>query len=107
MYQTLVSIGPTATSRKGIAVILGFVSIDLLCISKKPDNILVDYGVGNAGVVNFEMAIGDWGTAGGDKKHYGGTPMYASKLAFRLANNKDLFTFGRLAMELYLSESGM
>ena len=74
--------------------------------TKKPDNILVDFDRVNGRVANFEMAIGDWGTAGNQYKHYGGTPMYASKGAFREDYNKDLFAFGRIAMELYLDESG-
>ena len=52
------------------------------------------------------MAIGDWGTAGGDKDHFGGTPMYASRVAFQSNFNKDLYTFGRIAMELFLNDSG-
>ena len=52
------------------------------------------------------MAIGDWGTAGYDEKHFGGTPMYAARVTFQFDNNKDLFAFGRLAMEFFLDESG-
>ena len=52
------------------------------------------------------MVISDWGTAGDEKKHYGGTPMYASRVAFQSDKNKDLFAFGRIALELYLEESG-
>ena len=47
------------------------------------------------------MAVADWGTAGSEKKHFGGTPMYASKLAFRGHQSKDLFAFSRIAMELF------
>ena len=52
------------------------------------------------------MAIADWGTAGEEKKHYNGTPMYASKMAFQRADNKDLLAFGRIALELYFADSG-
>ena len=78
----------------------------------KPDNILVDYDVVNGKAVNFEMAIGDWGTAADG---VGGTPTYASPLAYGYTNLEneygesyvnDLFAFGRIALELYLDESG-
>ena len=52
------------------------------------------------------MVIADWGTAGKEEKHMGGTPMYASRVAFQENYNKDLFAFGRIAMELFLDESG-
>ena len=52
------------------------------------------------------MAVSDWGTAGDYDKHYGGTPMYASRGAFQLDLNKDLFAYGRIALELFLDESG-
>ena len=52
------------------------------------------------------MAIGDWGSAGVSKQHFGGTSMYASSQAFQQSNMKDLFAFGRIAMELYLNDSG-
>ena len=73
---------------------------------KKPENVLVDYDVVNDEATNFEMAIGDWGTAGLRKEHFGGTPMYASSQSFQQSRMKDLFAFGRIAMELYLDESG-
>ena len=79
---------------------------------RKPDNLFVDYafimddnGL-NGEVVNFEMAIGDWGTAGYRDDHFGGTPMYASSQAFQDSKMKDLFAFGRIAMELHINESG-
>ena len=65
----------------------------------KPDNILVDYDVVNNKAINFKMAIGDWGTSGIENKHYGGTPMYASSQAFQTSTMKDLFAFGRIALE--------
>ena len=52
------------------------------------------------------MVIGDWGTSGMSKKHFGGTPMYASRVAFRPDYGKDLVAFGRIALELYSDESG-
>jgi L,D-peptidoglycan transpeptidase YkuD (ErfK/YbiS/YcfS/YnhG family) len=58
------------------------------------------------GELHFEMAIGDWGTSGNRDEHFGGTPMYASSRAFQVSQMKDLFAFGRIAMELYLDESG-
>ena len=78
----------------------------MFSLSKKPDNLLVDFDYVNGRVDNFTMVISDWGTAGQFKKHMGGTPMYASRMAFQADNNKDLFAFGRIAMELYLDESG-
>ena len=73
---------------------------------KKPENVLVDYDVVNGEATKFEMAIGDWGTAGTLEEHFGGTPMYASSQAFQQSRIKDLFAFGRIAMELYLDDSG-
>lgn len=60
----------------------------------------------NGEAINFEMAISDWGTSGHYERHYGGTPMYASSQAFNFSTIKDLFSFGRIAMELYLDDSG-
>ena len=75
-------------------------------LPKKPDNLLVNFDLVNGRVDNFEMVVADWGTAGDDKKHYGGTPMYASRGAFLNSYSKGLLAFGRIAMELYLDESG-
>lgn len=52
------------------------------------------------------MVISDWGTGGIRDEHYGGTPMYASSQTFQDSEMKDLLAFGRVAMELYLEESG-
>ena len=52
------------------------------------------------------MVVSDWGTAGEEEKHMGGTPMYASRLAFKFNYDKDLFSYGRIAMELFMDESG-
>ena len=72
----------------------------------KPDNLLVDYDLVNGRVVNFQIVIGDWGTAGNSNEHFGGTPVYASSVAFELNRMKDLFAFGQIAFELYFDESG-
>ena len=52
------------------------------------------------------MVIGDWGTSGLDNAHFGGTPIYASSVAFETNDLKDLFAFGQIAFELYFDESG-
>ena len=67
---------------------------------------LVDFDLVNGQVDNFEMVVSDWGTSGTDEKHMGGTPMYAARGAFMVDGNKDLFAYGRIAMELFLDESG-
>ena len=57
-------------------------------------------------VHGFECFLADWGTAyvyGG--KYFGGTPGYAGPRSFQ-PSNKDLFSFGRLALELFLDEAG-
>ena len=54
------------------------------------------------------MVVADWGSAGvgyGFGKFYGGTPVYAGPLTFNY-HDKDLFSFGRLAMELMMDKSG-
>ena len=72
----------------------------------KPDNLLVDYDLENGRVVNFQVVIGDWGTAGNRKEHFGGTPIYASSAAFEQNRMKDMVAFGLIAFELYFDESG-
>ena len=52
------------------------------------------------------MVIGDWGTSGDQEGHFGGTPMYASCQTFQMSAMKDVFAFGRIAMELFLADSG-
>ena len=54
------------------------------------------------------MVVADWGSAwvgnyGG--RFFGGTPVYAGPNTFD-AIDKDLFSFGRLAMELFMDKSG-
>ena len=54
------------------------------------------------------MVVGDWGSAyvGRDGESFlGGTPVYAGPNTFTFSN-KDLFSFGRLAMKLMLNKSG-
>ena len=58
-------------------------------------------------MTDFTFVIGDWGTSGNNYEHYGGTPMYASPNTFHKSYVKDLFAFGRIAAELYLSKSGI
>ena len=52
------------------------------------------------------MVVTDWGTAGDEEDHMGGTPMYASRAAFQFNQNKDLFAYGRIALELFLDDAG-
>ena len=59
-------------------------------------------------MINFKMVVADWGSAcvgtdGGD--FFGGTPVYAGPRTFG-GLDKDLFSFGRLAMELFMDKSG-
>ena len=72
----------------------------------KPDNLLVDYDIKNGYIVNFEIVIGDWGTSGHRNEHFGGTPIYASSVAFENSQMKDLSAFGQIAFELYFDEAG-
>ena len=78
-----------------------------MSLFKKPDNLLVNFDLdANRRVKNFEMVVTDWGTAGNKEKHMGGTPMYASRAAFKDDNNKDLFAYDRIALELFLDDAG-
>ena len=72
----------------------------------KPDNLLVDYDLVNGHVVNFQVVVGDWGSSGIRNEHFGGTPIYASSVAFEFNRTKDLFAFGQIAFELYFNEAG-
>ena len=67
---------------------------------------LVNFDLVNGRVENFEMVVTDWGTAGLEEEHMGGTPMYASRAAFQQDRNKDLFAYGRIALELFLDDAG-
>ena len=64
----------------------------------KPENILVDYDNHGGVVANFRCTLADWGTAG--DVHFGGTPLYAGPRTYD-EKSKDLFTFGRLALEFF------
>ena len=56
---------------------------------------------------HFEFVVSDWGAAGEDEKHFGGSPIYGSSLNLRSSRLKDFFAFGRIALELFLPQSGM
>ena len=73
---------------------------------EKPDNILVDYNDINGRITDFDFVVGDWGTSGAERDHFGGTPMYASPNTFQDSSVKDLFAFGRFAAELYFAKQG-
>ena len=74
---------------------------------------MVDYEINGDIVTNFKMVVADWASAyvRGGGEFYGGTPVYAgpntfeSFYTFDLAG-KDLFSFGRLAMELMMDNTG-
>ena len=68
----------------------------------QPDNILVDYDFTDGKVSNFQCHLADWGSAG---EFHGGTPLYAGPNTFEV-KSKDLFTCGRLALELFLEPKG-
>ena len=69
---------------------------------------LVDYDEDAGVVTNFSCVLADWGTAQvWTRNHFfGGTPVYAGPHTFE-PHNKDLFSFGRLALELFLSTQGL
>ena len=74
----------------------------------KPENILVDYEYDGTKVIDFEMVVADWGSAvigedGG--QFFGGTPVYAGPQTYKCFD-KDLFSFGRMAMELFADKAG-
>ena len=82
--------------------------IILITLFNKPENILVSYQMVDDKVTNFEMVVADWGSAqigtdGG--RFFGGTPVYAGPGTFN-ASYKDFFSFGRMAMELFMDKSG-
>ena len=75
----------------------------------KPENILVDYDLVNENVTNFKMVVADFGNAEigvQGRPFFGGTPVYAGPHTFDTLYDKDLFAFGRLAMELLMDKSG-
>ena len=84
-----------------------FVVIGKWLQPKKPENILVDYDYNNGLVTDFKCYLGDWGTAFVMYSEiFGGTPVYAGPRAYE-NDNKDFFSFGRLALELFTSEQGI
>ena len=60
-------------------------------------------------MTNFRCVLADWGTAktgrGGEGSFFGGTPVYAGPRSFETFD-KDLFSIGQLALELFLSQQG-
>ena len=73
--------------------------------SKKTENILVNYKLTDGEVTDFEFRLGDWGTAGENRKFFGGTPGHVSKRMY-YDKYKDAFSIGRLAMDLFVSKTG-
>ena len=62
---------------------------------------MVDYEERGGLVKNFSCVLGDWGTANVFYgKFFGGTPVYAGPRSFEYYY-KDLFSFARLALELF------
>ena len=70
---------------------------------RQPENILVDYDFSGSKVSNFKCCLADWGSAA--SCYAGGTPMYAGPRTYEY-RSKDLFSFGRLALELFLEPQG-
>ena len=69
----------------------------------KPENVLVDYDERGGVVSNFRCILADWGTSG--YTYFGGTPVYAGPRTYNW-KNKDLFSFGRLAVEFFEKGKG-
>ena len=79
---------------------------------------LVDYEIKNDEVTGFECYLTDWGIgtvhsdsfySGGNPYsglYLGGTPVYAGPRSFRVLG-KDLFSFARLTLELFLDKEGL
>ena len=72
----------------------------------KPENIMASFDLVKGTVTNFVFKLADWGTAGGNRAFYGGTPGYASKLMFKPVY-KDFFSIGRLALDLFVDKTGV
>ena len=64
----------------------------------------MDYDDYTGSVSNFRCHLADWGTAG--DYHPGGTPIYAGPRTYEMVG-KDLFSFGRMALELFLEPKGL
>ena len=67
----------------------------------------MDYELDGDKVIDFKMVVTDWttGIVGGERYFFGGTPVYAGPSTFS-RYSKDLFTFGRIAMELFVEKTG-
>ena len=79
-----------------------------ITLLNKPENILVSYELVGDKVIDFKMVVADWGSAkigDGGERFLGGTPVYAGPKTFD-DTYKDLFSFGRMAMELFMDKSG-
>ena len=69
---------------------------------------MVDYDYNGGNVTKFKIVIADWGSAFVGRYSgvfLGGTPVYAGPRTFD-SLDKDLFSFGRLAVELMMKKSG-
>ena len=69
---------------------------------------MVDYELYGDKVTDFKMVVADWGSAvvgSWDVDFLGGTPVYAGPHTFNFFA-KDLFSLGRMAMELMMNKSG-
>ena len=69
---------------------------------------MVDYEINGGKVTNFKMVVADWGSANfrfTGQEFFGGTPVYSGPLIYN-HRCKDMFSFGRLAMELMMDKSG-
>ena len=56
-------------------------------------------------MTDFRCVLADWGTAYFGNAFFGGTPVFAGPRSFE-GDNKDLFSIGRLALDLFLSQQG-
>ena len=66
----------------------------------------MDYKEQGGKLTNLSLVLSDWGTAGYEPAHFGGTPVYASGYSFNRNGDKDFFAFGQIAAELYLPKPG-
>ena len=68
---------------------------------------MVNYELDGDKVIDFEIVVADWGSAHfeGGGAFLGGTPVYAGPGTFSFGD-KDLFSFGRIAMELFTDRIG-
>ena len=67
---------------------------------------MASYEVVNDVVTKFEFKLADWGSAGRNAAFFGGTPGYASKEMFSPAD-KDSFSIGRLALDMFIDKKGI